>query len=282
MNAERMIREAGKMRYTGALSVEDVLRGSAAPFIALVRHAVLGFSPDVADLAVSRECALAGSTGRKFIECAWRFVKEELAYRPSLSAEQFCADGAFAERKCITVTDIARLCRAKHDQLHRPHDHAKPAARIEAVRPAVSVVRAAVPAPAPALPLAPPAQEVVAAVEQSTLVVVVDGLRQAVDAISQRMARLEELVATSFEAVDARIADVSGRVARLEQQRASQPQPTQPTQPTEEHSETVVPPVTAVDTEQFITWMSQRTAMTRELFASHISPSAGGGANAQP
>jgi hypothetical protein len=90
-----------------------LLGGAPAHLVPLLQYALLIFSPAIAR-RLAAKYALAARGEHAFVGGVLRALRDEFAYRPMLTAEQFLTPTGFAERKLQLVTDVCRLVRDEH------------------------------------------------------------------------------------------------------------------------------------------------------------------------
>lgn len=90
--------------------------GAPASFLPVLHSALMEYSLPLAQWLVSQGCALYGKSDRRFLEGAYRVLRNAFSYHPKLTREQFLAAG-YAERKVMLTCDFLLLCQAKHAQL---------------------------------------------------------------------------------------------------------------------------------------------------------------------
>eukprot|EP00053_Salpingoeca_punica_P000543 m.29168 g.29168 ORF g.29168 m.29168 type:complete len:543 (-) comp10393_c0_seq2:154-1782(-) len=161
-NTGRMTQAYRRLGYHGEIDLQMVAAGQPQAFLPLLHHALLCFSRELAQTLVSRGHKLFGKTDLRFVEAAYKALRDEYAYVPRITKEQFFNAG-FAEQKILFLTDVARLCEAKHAELVRrkpsrqrqsletsPTLHSNTQPEQHQSRKRVSSSSAASPAPAPA------------------------------------------------------------------------------------------------------------------------------------
>ncbi|KAJ3161396.1 Centrosomal protein of 44 kDa [Geranomyces michiganensis] len=89
-------------------------KGDPAALLPILHHILLDRSPQLARHFAARGHTLSGKTDARFVDGVYRLLRDEFAFRPTVNKAQFLATG-FAERKCIFVHEIVRLC----DELER-------------------------------------------------------------------------------------------------------------------------------------------------------------------
>lgn len=139
-NVNRLRSELRKVKYDYASDLPEELlsTGDPAALLPPLHYALLGFSRHVAQKISARGYELQAKTDERFVECAFRLLREIFSYRPSLTTAQFFAKG-FAERKLLLVIDVVKLCKDEHANLvSEQRLKAKPvpkASRLESVFP---------------------------------------------------------------------------------------------------------------------------------------------------
>jgi hypothetical protein len=97
------------------------MEGDPKQFLPLVHYALLRSSHLVAQWISENGYELMGKSDARFIEGAYKFLRKEFNYHPSLTIAQFFAVG-YAERKAILLSDMIRLCKEKHNELEKKVD----------------------------------------------------------------------------------------------------------------------------------------------------------------
>ena len=83
----------------------------------VLHHLVLGFSRHVAREVQQGGFDLSAKSDQRFVEGAWRALREVFGMRPTLTPQQFLAQG-FVERKLLLLTDVAARCVELHEHAH--------------------------------------------------------------------------------------------------------------------------------------------------------------------
>ena len=117
-NLERLRDELRRSRYAGEVNSDALAAGEPAGFLPLLHFALLGFSRLVAKWISEEGYELYSKTDLRFIETAYRFLRDNFNYRHALTCKQLLG-GGFAERKVLFVVDVLKLCRTKHIDLSR-------------------------------------------------------------------------------------------------------------------------------------------------------------------
>ena len=93
------------------------MRGDPAALLPVLHHLVLGFSRHVAREVQKGGFDLSAKSDQRFVEGAWRALREVFGMRPTLTPQQFLAQG-FVERKLLLLTDVAARCVELHENAH--------------------------------------------------------------------------------------------------------------------------------------------------------------------
>jgi hypothetical protein len=80
-----------------------------------LHYALLGFSRHVTSSLVDAGHDLQAKSDARFVENAWRALREAFGYNPALTVSQFLSPG-FAERKLMLLHDAVELCKRKHNE----------------------------------------------------------------------------------------------------------------------------------------------------------------------
>jgi len=124
-NLSRVTRELARIRFPVEWDHRGARAGSPMALLPALHYALLGFSRHVTgSLSAAGHDLQAKSDGR-FVENAWRALREAFGYNPALTPQQFLSPG-FAERKLLLLHDAIELCKRRHN------DHARAARVAEA------------------------------------------------------------------------------------------------------------------------------------------------------
>lgn len=80
-----------------------------------LHYALLGFSRHVTSSLSTAGHDLQAKSDSRFVENAWRALREEFSYNPALTPSQFLSPG-FAERKLMLLHDAVELCKRRHNE----------------------------------------------------------------------------------------------------------------------------------------------------------------------
>lgn len=117
-NVDKLRQELLQSKYAGPIDVRIWRNGNPSDLLPLIHFALLGYSANVRDSLVSKGYDLFAKTDIRFLEAAYKLLRQEFGYLPLLRVEQFFAEG-FAERKVILVHDIIKLCQRRHADMQR-------------------------------------------------------------------------------------------------------------------------------------------------------------------
>ena len=111
-------------RYRRELDTTALLTGDPAGFLPLLHFALLGISSELAQWVRERcGCDLSAKSDLRFVEIAWRLLRDHFGHRHKLTVQQLLSSSGFAELKVLLVLDVLRLCRAKANELRRTNPH---------------------------------------------------------------------------------------------------------------------------------------------------------------
>lgn len=117
-NITKLESDLKSVKFPQALPIYSVSNGDPASFLPLLHHVLLDFSPLLLKYFANRSYDFYGKKDSRFIETVYSALRDEFSYKPKITKEQFFAKG-FAERKCIFITDVIRLCKGLHQDLAR-------------------------------------------------------------------------------------------------------------------------------------------------------------------
>ncbi|KAH3755953.1 Centrosomal protein of 44 kDa [Pelomyxa schiedti] len=115
-NLDRVLQVLTSAKYTGQVDTIGLQTGMPSAHLPLLHFAVVDYSGVLSRYAFDKGYALVAKTDKRFVESLFRFLREELDYRPQLTLVQFFSTG-FAERKLILLFDVIKLCMTKHEAL---------------------------------------------------------------------------------------------------------------------------------------------------------------------
>mmetsp|Transcript_108096 Transcript_108096/g.187581 ORF Transcript_108096/g.187581 Transcript_108096/m.187581 type:complete len:509 (-) Transcript_108096:55-1581(-) len=98
------------------LDIEGLRSGRPAAVLPILHYIFLGFSVLFSKFLSERGHELHAKSDLRFLEAAYRALRENLGYSPALSTAQFFSNG-FAERKVLLCQDVLQLARRKHSEL---------------------------------------------------------------------------------------------------------------------------------------------------------------------
>jgi hypothetical protein len=96
-NLSRACDALRRLRYPRELFREGARAGEPAAFLPLLHHALLGFSRPLAARLVERGYHLGAASDRRFVEGAFKVLRDEFGYRTSLTPSQFLQRGYAGE-----------------------------------------------------------------------------------------------------------------------------------------------------------------------------------------
>ncbi|KAJ3181707.1 Centrosomal protein of 44 kDa [Geranomyces variabilis] len=103
-----------RIKYPHPPDPYSLSKGDPVALLPILHHILLDRSPLLARHFAARGHTLSGKTDARFVDGVYRLLRDEFAFRPAVNKAQFLATG-FAERKCIFVQEVVRLC----DELER-------------------------------------------------------------------------------------------------------------------------------------------------------------------
>ncbi|KAK9810129.1 hypothetical protein WJX72_005236 [[Myrmecia] bisecta] len=112
-NLERLRVELKHIKYTGDLDIAGIRLGDPVALLPLLNYVLVKFSRHVAQAIVSNGYELHGKTDARFVECAFKVMRELFNLRPVLTPAQFLEQG-FAERKVLLLSSLIQYCKTEH------------------------------------------------------------------------------------------------------------------------------------------------------------------------
>ncbi|XP_076150123.1 centrosomal protein of 44 kDa [Alosa pseudoharengus] len=108
------------MKYPLDVNYEGLARGDPACCLPIVSHALVSYSPYLAEHLMGFSVELTGATDLRFVESVYKVLRDLFSYKPRLTKQQFLQFG-FAERKVSLVCDIINFAIQKHKELAKAH-----------------------------------------------------------------------------------------------------------------------------------------------------------------
>eukprot|EP00914_Ancora_sagittata_P023593 GHVO01046614.1.p1 GENE.GHVO01046614.1~~GHVO01046614.1.p1 ORF type:complete len:319 (-),score=47.61 GHVO01046614.1:11-967(-) len=115
-NMRKLISAIKGVDYPGDADIDGLSKGNSAAFLHIYHHAFLEFSRPLAELIIQKDIDLSGKTDTRFMEGAYKTLREIFSYKPPLTQNQFFSS-SYAERKVIMCTEILQKIREKHRKL---------------------------------------------------------------------------------------------------------------------------------------------------------------------
>ena len=114
-NLNRVKRELRRIRFPVDFDGGAARQGSPMALLPALHYAMLGFSRHVTSSLSEAGHDLRAKSDARFVENAWRALREEFGYNPALTPQQFLSPG-FAERKLMLLFDAIELCKRRHNE----------------------------------------------------------------------------------------------------------------------------------------------------------------------
>ena len=111
-NLNRVKRELRRIRFPVDFDAGAARQGSPMALLPALHYAMLGFSRHVTSSLVEAGHDLRAKSDARFVENAWRALREAFGYNPALTVSQFLSPG-FAERKLMLLHDAIELCKRR-------------------------------------------------------------------------------------------------------------------------------------------------------------------------
>eukprot|EP01105_Mastigella_eilhardi_P005809 TRINITY_DN17516_c0_g1_i1.p1 TRINITY_DN17516_c0_g1~~TRINITY_DN17516_c0_g1_i1.p1 ORF type:complete len:479 (-),score=101.42 TRINITY_DN17516_c0_g1_i1:71-1507(-) len=117
-NLERALNALATTKYGKKVDLDGLKTGDPSALLPLLHFAIVEFSQPLSRFAYEKGYNLIAKTDKRFIEGAFKFLRDELGYRSTLNVLQFFSTG-YAERKLMLLCDVIKLAVAKHELLRR-------------------------------------------------------------------------------------------------------------------------------------------------------------------
>ena len=151
-NLDKVKRELRRIRFPVDFDGGAAREGDPMALLPALHYALLGFSRHVTNSLGEAGHDLQAKSDARFVEGAWRALREEFGYNPALTPQRFLSPG-FAERKLMLLHDTIELCKRRHNEharAQRRKDAARDVSRREGGVPRVAARAAEEEAPASA------------------------------------------------------------------------------------------------------------------------------------
>lgn len=117
-NLRKFVSELKQVHFPQTeLDLKGIAQGVPKAFLPVVHHVFLDYSISLAQYFANKEYDLYGKTDLRFMEAVYKVLRDEFGYKPQITKEQFLTIG-FAERKILSLCEILKLLRGKHDELN--------------------------------------------------------------------------------------------------------------------------------------------------------------------
>lgn len=117
-NLRKFVSELKQVHFPQSeLDLKGIAQGVPKAFLPVVHHVFLDYSISLAHYFANKEYDLYGKTDLRFMEAVYKVLRDEFGYKPQITKEQFLTIG-FAERKILSLCEILKLLRGKHDELN--------------------------------------------------------------------------------------------------------------------------------------------------------------------
>ena len=117
-NLRKFVSELKQVHFPQSeLDLKGIAQGVPKAFLPVVHHVFLDYSISLAQYFANKEYDLYGKTDLRFMEAVYKVLRDEFGYKPQITKEQFLTIG-FAERKILSLCEILKLLRGKHDELN--------------------------------------------------------------------------------------------------------------------------------------------------------------------
>lgn len=117
-NLRKFVSELKQVHFPQSeLDLKGIAQGVPKAFLPVVHHVFLDYSISLAQYFANKEYDLYGKTDLRFMEAVYKVLRDDFGYKPQITKEQFLTIG-FAERKILSLCEILKLLRGKHDELN--------------------------------------------------------------------------------------------------------------------------------------------------------------------
>lgn len=117
-NLRKFVSELKQVHFPQSeLDLKGIAQGVPKAFLPVVHHVFLDYSISLAQYFANKEYDLYGKTDLRFMEAVYKVLRDEFGYKPQITKEQFLTIG-FAERKILSLCEILKLLKGKHDELN--------------------------------------------------------------------------------------------------------------------------------------------------------------------
>lgn len=117
-NLRKLVSELKQVHFPQSeLDLKGIAQGIPKAFLPALHHVFLDYSISLAQYFSFKEYELYGKTDLRFLETVYKVLRDEFGYKPHVTKEQFLTIG-FAERKIISLCDILKLLRGKHEEMN--------------------------------------------------------------------------------------------------------------------------------------------------------------------
>ena len=117
-NLRKFVSELKQVHFPQSeLDLKGIAQGVPKAFLPVVHHVFLDYSISLAQYFANKGYDLYGKTDLRFMEAVYKVLRDEFGYKPQITKEQFLTIG-FAERKILSLCEILKLLRGKHDELN--------------------------------------------------------------------------------------------------------------------------------------------------------------------
>jgi centrosomal protein CEP44 len=124
-NVEKLKAQLRHVRYPlHQLDSPGLMAGRPTAVLPVLHYTFLGFSALFAKFLSEKGYELHAKSDLRFLESAYRVLREHLSYSPALTTSQFFSSG-FAERKVLLCQDVLRLVRKFHSELSATSAHSQ-------------------------------------------------------------------------------------------------------------------------------------------------------------
>ncbi|XP_063049008.1 centrosomal protein of 44 kDa [Engraulis encrasicolus] len=106
------------LKYPGDVNYQGLALGDPSCFLPIVSHALISYSPYVAEHIMAFSVELNGASNLRFVESVYKVLRDLFNYKPQLTKEQFL-QLRFADKKVRLVCDIINFAIQKHKELSK-------------------------------------------------------------------------------------------------------------------------------------------------------------------
>ncbi|CAD7697406.1 unnamed protein product [Ostreobium quekettii] len=117
-NVQRLQRELRQIKFDADVDEVGLRIGDPVAFLPVLHHVLLKFSRALARDVSEHGYEIQGKTDQRFVECAFKVMRDIFGMRLVLTPGQFLEQG-YAERKVLLLIELLQVCKRRHNDLVR-------------------------------------------------------------------------------------------------------------------------------------------------------------------